>query len=466
MRFPPKTTLAVLAFGVMILFPYVLPVFRDYKPFDPASASSVFDFPLRNAAEEQEAGPLASPEAIAEMKAKRLTVAATKNLVDPDHALDHFYDALLKNDVTRILHYGDSPTTADLITADARALFQKDFGNSGIGFVLIARPWAWYNRRGIDMEASNWKIDIGGNSELKDGLNGLGAVSFQGQPGATAKWHLRDPAHRTVEFYFLYEPVGGEFQVKAEVDGDDLVIGTASTAAEKRRPGFVTFGIPEGASTLMLNVTSGSVRLYGADFRRPGRGVVYSSIGVNGANVTLLSHAYNPEHWAEEMRHYKPDLVIINYGTNESGFPDFVDTTWGKELRSAVRRVQAAVPDASILLMSPMDRGERTADGDIDTLASIPRLVNTESKIALETHVAFFNTFQAMGGQGTMGRWYNSEPRLVGADYIHPMPAGAKIVGELLYSALRDGLNHYKMQSLRQKIAAVSAKQVPPGQRP
>ena len=30
-----------------------------------------------------------------------------------------------------------------------------------------------------------------------------------------------------------------------------------------------------------------------------------------------------------------------------------------------------------------------------------------------------------------MGRWYAAEPRLVGADFIHPMPAGAKIVGEL-----------------------------------
>ena len=79
------------------------------------------------------------------------------------------------------------------------------------------------------------------------------------------------------------------------------------------------------------------------------------------------------------------------------------------------------------------------------------RLVKIESKVAEDTGVAFFNTFQAMGGDGTMGRWYAAEPRLVGSDYIHPMPAGAKIVGELLYGSLRDGYNDYKLRQLKSR---------------
>ena len=57
--------------------------------------------------------------------------------------------------------------------------------------------------------------------------------------------------------------------------------------------------------------------------------MVYSSLGINGANVTLLSNAFNEAHWAAELHHYKPDLIIVNYGTNESGFPNFVDTHMG-----------------------------------------------------------------------------------------------------------------------------------------
>jgi hypothetical protein len=100
-----------------------------------------------------------------------------------------------------------------------------------------------------------------------------------------------------------------------------------------------------------------------------------------------------------------------------------------------------------------MDRGAKKENGEIDTLATLPRLVTTEAKIALDMNVAFFNTFEAMGGQGTMARWYASEPRLVGADFIHPMPAGAKIVGELLFSALREGYQQHKAQGQKQKIA-------------
>ncbi len=117
-------------------------------------------------------------------------------------------------------------------------------------------------------------------------------------------------------------------------------------------------------------------------------------------------------------------------------------------MKLAVKRIHAALPGASVLLMSPMDRGERKTGGEIDTVPVLPRLVNIESRVANETGAAFFNTFEAMGGPGTMGRWYAAEPRLVGADFIHPMPAGAKIVGELLYSALRDGYNQYKLRQL------------------
>ena len=340
--------------------------------------------------------------------------------------------------MTRVLHYGDSPTTADLITADVRSLMQQEFGNAGTGFVLIARPWAWYSRRGVEMSASNWQIDIGGNSPVKDGLNGLGAVSFRGATGAVANWTLKDASHRSVEVYYLAEPTGGEFTL--ETDGKPL--GNVNAKGDDAAPGFAHFDIPEGASHFTLRVTGGSVRLYGVDFRRASAGVVYTSAGINGANVTLLSRALNEKHWAQELQHYNPDLVVINYGTNESGFANFVDTTWGPEMQhgGAENPARGRAERISILLMSPMDRGQKSRHGQrLTRLAAIPRLVYTESKVALDMNVAFFNTFEAMGGQGTMACAGMRPSRdWSERDYIQdPMPAGsAKIVGELLFSGV------------------------------
>jgi lysophospholipase L1-like esterase len=431
-----KTTLAVATFVALILLPRVVPAFKNYVSLDPHDIPLVWDLPV----------PKPQEADAARVRERSLQVRAPQNLLDPHKALDHFYQALLGAGPVRVLHYGDSPTTGDLITSDARALLQKQFGDGGAGFVLIAKPWAWYYHRGVDMDSSKWTIDVAGDTQIKDGLHGLGGASFQGVDGAVANFTVKD-GERTSEIAFLEQPEGGVFSFEA--DGTEL--GRVETAAEERRPAWKSFELPAGSKKFTVRVESGKVRLYGVEFSKGKPGVLYSSLGVNGANITLLSHAFNAAHWTAQLHHYRPDLVVLAYGTNESGFPKFVDSTWGAEMKSAVKRLQAALPDTSILLMSPMDRGERNDRGEIETIAAMPRLVKIEARIADETGVAFFNTFQAMGGEGTMARWYAAEPRLVGADYIHPMPAGAKIVGELLYGALRDGYNDYKLRQLRSK---------------
>jgi lysophospholipase L1-like esterase len=432
---PIKTGLTIVLFVALILLPQVAPALKDYQSLDPHNIAAVLDLPLPKLKGEDIETP--------GIRVKKPEAKAPSNLVDPAHAMDHFYEALLKGESVRILHYGDSPTTGDLITADARAALQKEFGDAGTGFVLIARPWAWYNHRGVEMDANSaWKIDIAGATAVKDGMHGLGGVSFGGGPGAVAHWRVRNQG--AIEVAYLTQPDGGAFAV----DADDKELGTVETAGDARAAGYASYKIPPGAQKFAVRVTKGTVRLYGAEFRRPTQGIIYSALGINGANVTLLSHAFNEHHWAAELRHYKPDLVIVNYGTNESGYPDFVNKTWGPEMKEVVRRLHAALPDASVMLMSPMDRGERKLAGEIQTMPVLPRLVQIEARVAADNGAAFFNTFEAMGGQGTMARWYAAEPRLVSADFIHPMPGGAKIVGELLYNALRDGYNQYKLRQL------------------
>ena len=439
--FPTKTALTLATFAVMVMAPKAVPTLANYQSLDEAKIRAVLDFPGRK--QEIQIIPM-NPIRANKTSTKGLSRAPKiGNLLDPTNELDAFYNALDQGGVTHILHYGDSPTTADLITADARQMFQHQFGDGGIGFMLLAKPWAWYNRRGVEMTSSNWIADIGGLSVIKDGKNGLGAVSFRGHPGSLATWKLRDHKHSSVEIAYLAEPGAGAFAI----DADGVEIATTQAASDKVESAYFHASLPEGTSTVSLRVTEGTVRIYGTDFRKQASGVVYSSLGVNGANVTLLSRAFNAEHLAGQLEHYQPSLVIINYGTNESGFSDFVDTTWGGELKRVLARVRAAVPNASILLMSPMDRGAKNETGEITTLPALPRLVEMEQRVALEQNVAFFNTFEAMGGEGTMARWYSSEPRLVGADFIHPMPAGARIVGELLYGALREGFNQHKVEN-------------------
>jgi len=294
-----KTILAVVTLAVLILLPRVVPAFKNYVSLDPRDIPLVWDLPVPKPKEiETDA-----------VRAHRLQVPKPQNLLDPRKTLDHFYEALLQGGPVRILHYGDSPTTGDLITSDARAMFQKQFGDGGAGFVLIAKPWAWYFHRGVDMDSSKWTIDVAGDTQIKDGLHGLGGASFQGLSGSVANFTVRDQ-QRTAEVAFLEQPEGGTFSFEA--DGNELgkVETAAETSGEKPQPAWKLFELPAGTKKFTVRVESGRVRLYGVEFSKGRPGVLYSSLGVNGANITLLSRAFNGAHWTAQLHHYKPDFVV------------------------------------------------------------------------------------------------------------------------------------------------------------
>jgi lysophospholipase L1-like esterase len=389
--------------------------------------------------------PHAAPEAIVPPPK---VLAGSPILDDRNGALDQFYSALWRTErgeplaITRILHYGDSPTTADLITGDTRQLLQRRFGDAGHGFTLIGKPWAWYEHRGVDLVSHGWQMDPGTRWDLRNGLFGLGGVAFSGGTGAYSRVTLRDPNQTRLEVWFLRQPEGGTIAISSAGEP----IGSIATDAPSRSAGFARFGLKPGTGTLEFNA-EGRVRIFGITVEKAKTGVVYDSIGLNGASVSVPALIFNESHWAEELRHRSPDMVVINYGTNESGFAAFLTSEYEKELREAIRRVRAALPNASILVMSPMDRGQKNGS-EIVTLPTIPRIVDIQRRVAAELHCGFFNTFEVMGGAGTMARWYDSQPRLVSADFIHPTPAGARLVAVAFVRELTSGLNRYKLRQV------------------
>jgi len=379
--------------------------------------------------------PAAVPKIVAPVIKQPQIAQAIPDLDVPPGSLDAFYASLRRKEVTRILHYGDSPTTADSITSDVRRLLQARFGDAGHGFVLIAKPWAWYGHNGIRLDAKGWRIEPASQNRAPDGFHGLGGVSFRGDPGAFSRVGLPDAHYSGAVVYYLAQPGAGTFTVNT---GEEKIV-EVNTDAEVKKPGFAEFALPPGTTTIELRVTSGKVRLFGYRLDKDQPGVQYSSLGINGGQVQMVLRYFERTQWTEVLRHEDPALVVLNYGTNESIFPAYVEKQYPDELRQVIARIREAVPHASLLLMGPMDRGTMNAAGEIVTPESLQTLIAVQKKVAAETGCAFFNTFDAMGGAGTMGRWYHAQPRLVSADFMHPMPAGAAKVGALFEGALMQG---------------------------
>jgi lysophospholipase L1-like esterase len=447
-RFPFKTALAIAVLvGALAVWHWVM---DRTKGLDPGIFTDTFR--------------LHWPRPPVPVVAKAPTVQSSGKLpqispvfVDDTNNLDGFYAALWgleqtkqeqakqeqgkANVVVTILHYGDSPTTADMITGDVRAQLQNRFGDAGRGYTLIAKPWAWYGHRGVEMSDHGWKIRTGVGL-MREGIYGLGGAAFEGQPGAWSKFRLTESPQSAVEVEYLAKPGGGAFAVEA----DDEQLVDQAPDSETQAVASVHVALPIGTKTVSIRPTSGSVTLFGADFRRGTTGLLYDSLGLNGATTSVIARVLQPVLWKQELEHAAPALVIVNYGSNESSFGAYVHKGYANELRLAIQRVRDHAPGASILIMSPMDRGERSGLDDIKTMDTIPEIVAIQRQVAAEAHVAFFDIFNAMGGDGAMTRWYAASPRLVTADLLHPTPQGATIVAGLFIDQLDLGYNRWKMQ--------------------
>jgi lysophospholipase L1-like esterase len=426
-------TARTLAFLIAIAaVPYAVPNLARYRPLILTQAQS-------KEAAQRDAEQIDSVD-IKAMESKR--TAQPGEIEDPTgHALDSFFEALLRTETedaqTRICHYGDSPITNDGITSTVRRKLQLRFGDAGHGFILIAKPWGWYGHEGVTSEASRgWQIEpmwIGRG----DHFYGLGGASFTAIAGERAQFSTveRGEVGRRVsafDIYFLRRPDGGEFDI--EVDG--VFRERVSTAGDKTESAFQRVETEKGAHTLTIITVSGEVRLFGVALDSGERGVQYDSLGVNGAFIGLLANYLDADHWAEQLRHRNPQLVIIGYGANESQFERLPMDQYERDTREVIRRIRAALPRASIMLVGPMDRGMRGAGGQIVTRKMIIKLIAHQRRIAAETGCAFFDTFAAMGGEGTVARWHDSKPKLMGGDLTHPTAEGAEIVGSLIYDAI------------------------------
>ena len=427
--FPKQTLLAVATFTAILLAVHY--GVSSTKGLDPSTLRPITGFPSGQASiipiVKVPLPPTPAALAIPDPMAHGLKAAANSSLesqflIDNNGALDHFYAALRElhsgqsRRTVRIVHYGDSPTTADLITGDARDLLQERFGNAGPGFILIAKPWAWYGHHGVDVSGAGWKIDTAVGS-MREANYGLGGAVFTGPVGATSTLHLTAHDSTSIEVQYFAQPNGGNLDISA----DGAPAGTISTAADTKQNASTSVALPPGTRQVKLTVSGGPVQVFGVIFGTDDPGLSYDCIGLNGASTTVMSRAFNPQTFSAALEHRNPDLVVINYGTNESGFPSYVEKQYEGELIRAIGRVRSALPSASILIMSPMDRGERSGD-TITTMRAIPEIVAIQQRVAQATGCGFFNTYQAMGGNGTMALWYNRHPPLVGADLIHPSP--------------------------------------------
>ena len=353
----------------------------------------------------------------------------------------HFYATLKaivsrqSTGIARIVHFGDSLVASDYVSGTLRRLLQAHFGDAGHGFTLVANAWPSYYHEGVTRFAtSGWLVSRVVGPYTSDGWYGLGGVSFKAPPNTlvrigTAK--RGDVGRQVSRFQLAYVagPDGGTIRVR--IDGTDVE--ELSTRDPEKQFKTSEWNVPDGAHELELMTTHGTSRLFGVVMERDVPGIVLDAIGIQGARLRFLDQQ-DDSHYASQLRWRNPDLVIYEFGANESAdglaysLDDFHST-----MKTVLLQQRRAIPDCSCLVVGAMDRAIRKGD-TVTSSFFIPLLVKEQRAVAKEVGCAFFDTFQAMGANGSMPRWYKKG--LGQADLTHPTAVGADIIGTWIYRAM------------------------------
>jgi lysophospholipase L1-like esterase len=371
---------------------------------------------------------------------------------DPDGAMRHFYSRLRAvarrepGAMARVAVYSESINGSDWVTSHLRHRLAERFGDGGKGFAPIAPGWASQRHQDVRWEdVRGFRTYVVNRGEAPGDRYGLGGVlAMARSEHARVRYATMDegPVGRTVSrFRLLHQafPGGGEVSIQVD-DGAPTVFSTESAAIEDRAEEVV---VPEGPHRFEVRARGEPVRLYGAVLENDGPGVVVDGLMLIGAFARILLH-FDAAHWQAQIRERQPDLLVFWLGGNDAssrsmGFdPDRFVERYG----AAIERARAGRPEASCLVMSVLDIAHRRG-GAVRTSRKVRHVVDAQAEVARRTGCAYYDAFEAMGGAGTIWRWYRSSPRLASSDLKHLTRAGAHVVAMMIERALLRGYDAY-----------------------
>ncbi len=371
-------------------------------------------------------------------------------------ALDHFYEALTLTElgypgaVTRVSHWGDSVLGNDGITSAIRFKLQARFGDAGHGFHSLAQYNASYKHKGIRASyRAKWSKCYIIQGCKSDGHYGYGGVTVWSGGGSETVLSTanKGAAGRKVsrfELWYVADPSNGRIRIRVDGEHDSLIetgLGEGEGGENQLEDRWAVVEMPDGEHEVSIRASGGGrARAYGAVFEREGPGVVWDGMALIGAFAKRFLN-FDPDHIQAQIRHRDPDLLVFMFGGND--LLGFKRSVRKEELTQVVQLARGADPETSCLIMSIVDHGVREG-GRVITAPHVQEMVEVEREVAAEQGCAFFDTWTAMGGEGSMGRWNRSNPRLGSGDLAHLTHHGHKVIGEMLYRSLMAGYRDYR----------------------
>jgi lysophospholipase L1-like esterase len=340
-----------------------------------------------------------------------------------------------------IIQIGDSHSAGDMVTSAWRSRLQARYGAGGRGVLAAGRPYPGYLTWGVTATQSiGWSVNAGFGSSRRDGAPSLGISGFTESARAAGETlgvtaDTPDQTFDRIIVCAIAQPGGGTLLMRmGATEMRWPLAAPRPTAACRTMDGEAPVG-----SAALATAGSGivSVTSFGT-FRREG-GVILSNLGVVGAQLAHFGRT-SDDIVRAEFHAYRPDLIVLAFGTNEGFAPTLNPDAYEVALRNQIARIRRlAGEQVPILLLGPPDAARREAppavgEADCGDGWSVPRLLGEvrarQQAVARELGLGFWNWSAAMGGRCASSRWVKAG--WMRGDHVHFTRDGGDRIGAMI----------------------------------
>jgi len=352
-----------------------------------------------------------------------------------------FYDKLEKLVRTgegriNVVQIGGSHIQAGTFSGQIRSRLQTLNGemNAGWGFMFPYRisrtnsPYGYYIRYNGRWHSTR-NIERRKTSNL--GVGGISAATSA--PKAELTILLEDENELDYSFNKLrifYENKGAEYSVSM----DSSVLNKSTKMAD-----YFDIELNSKVDSLKITIQNksnkpGSFTLHGITTEAAPNGVVYHSIGVNGAHVPAFLRC---QLFEKQLTKLKPDLVILGLGINDAYGRKFSQNRFESNYAELIGKIRRAAPETAIIFTTNNDsylyRRYVNKNGE--------KVKQSMFKMAKKHHAGVWDMFSVMGGLNSIVLW--ERKRLAQRDKIHFTREGYLTMGDLFFNALLKGFEEH-----------------------
>ena len=349
-----------------------------------------------------------------------------------------------------VFHFGASHIQSEVVTTEAKAYLNENFGDAGPGFLFpfsAAKTYGSINYK--TSHTGTWTSAKSFQPYPKIPLGVRGITVETRDPNASFTLTFPSPLPKEeYELLLFFDNISQTPDFKLSVGEVDWVVDEALKTANAGK-NYLRIPITQEIGRIQVKVLPSEkagvlFRFYGMSLEKKDKsGVLYHSLGVGGSPFEAV---LNLEKLREQSEVLQPDLVILDYGTNNILYENKVAENLPKNVSKAISNFRTINPEILIVLTATQDlfyKG-RHIDAGID-------FTRVMDSLAKANEVLFWNYYDLSGGYGQIKNW--EQAGYAQKDYIHLTSKGYRLKGywwnASILNTLKFHVNHPSQESLQ-----------------